>query len=90
MTKLETLLQAIRDAEAEVLVELARLYPVGCSVEYRLRLGVPTQIGTVTRHIGGREGEMRVLLATARHEGKRYETTLQARKIIRRTDSRGA
>lgn len=88
MTKLEKLLRSVVKAEEAVLAELIEQYPVGCTVEYRLREGVPTKFGTVKRHIGGRDGEMRVLLAPGRSDSydttTRYETTLPARKIIRR------
>ena len=88
MTKIETLLQRIADAEDALLAELERTYPVGCEVEYRLRDGVPTKFGNVTKHIGGRDGELRVLLApnprAVTDRASRYETTLPVRKIIRR------
>ena len=90
MTKLEKLMQAVVKAEAAVLAELERLYPVGCQVEYRLRDGVPTKTGKVVRHIGGRDAEIRILLAanprSSYDADKRYETTLPARKVLRRTD----
>lgn len=87
--KLDELLKRVVAAEDAVLAELKRMYPIGCEVEYRLRAGVPTKFGTVKKHIGGREGEMRVLLAPNPRSdpsvrSQRYETTLQARKIIRR------
>lgn len=89
MTKLERLMQKVVDAENAVFEELVRLYPVGCKVAYRLREGVLEQEGEIVGHIGGREGEVRIELALARGgkrmgHSRRYTTTLQARKIIRR------
>jgi hypothetical protein len=51
-------------------------------VIYRLRDGVPTQIGEVVGHIGGPDGKMRVKLAEARSGGDRYVTSLPFTKII--------
>lgn len=87
MTDLERLVQALINAEAALLAALVEAYPVGCSVEYRLRPTIPAQIGEVIGHQGGREARLRVRLAKARHDhGQRYETSIPLRKIIRRAD----
>jgi hypothetical protein len=39
MTKLEKLLKKVVDAEAAVLAELKRVYPVGCEIVVRIRDG---------------------------------------------------
>jgi hypothetical protein len=90
MTKLEKLLAAVVKAEAEVLAELKRLYPIGCEVIVRIREGADINPSTVIGHIGGPEGKLRVRLSPnprGTHEGRYasgYETTLPARKIIRK------
>lgn len=84
MTKIERLLKKVEDAEAEVLAELKRLYPLKSLVRYRLRAGLDTQTGYVTGHIGGREGRIRILLSVGRHGGDPYETSLPHHKIIGR------
>lgn len=86
MTRLETLMLAVKQAETALLDELQRVYPVGAQVVYRLRAGVPEQTGEIVGHIVGREGRMRVRLSPSRNDSgdrDRYITTLPASKIVR-------
>jgi hypothetical protein len=87
---LQSLLEDLAALEGRIAQVLAELHPVGSQVEYQLRAGLPTKIGTVVRIIGGRHGSLRIRLApnprSVLPDAEPYETTLPYRKIIGRVD----
>lgn len=87
-TPIQALLNILQHTEAELREELAKEYPIGCKVVYRLREGTPEQIGTVLGHPGGLDGMVKIRYQKSRRSasGKPYEQNLPAKKILRRTE----